>query len=112
MQRLNLAITLLLSALLVGCSTSPKKQLDAVKRGMSKSEVLALAGNPSRTSRLAGADRWSYDIRDNNKRKLETVDVYFSKGAVQYVGSEEAFQQQLEAQRTPKNSDDPQFRDL
>lgn len=112
MGRLNLGLLIGVCIIIVGCSTTRKDQLSEVKRGMSKSEVLALAGNPSRTDRLAGADRWRYDIRDKNKRRLETVDVYFNKGSVQYVGSEEAFQKQLETQHSTKKVDDTEFRDL
>jgi outer membrane protein assembly factor BamE (lipoprotein component of BamABCDE complex) len=69
---------------LIGCSSTRVRTLSKIKTGMSKPSVLDIAGNPSRSSRVEGADRWSYDYWSGDERK--TLNVHFVDGAVTQVG--------------------------
>lgn len=89
---------------LSACQHSPVRQLEKVKNGMDKTEVLELMGTPWTTTRLHGKDRWIYVFYDNNVRVER--EVHFSNGAVVYVG--EAWQPEPEKQaeiRDKKNDD-------
>lgn len=98
-----------------GCSTlNQSESLSRVKQGMSKEQVLGIAGNPSRSDRSKGSDRWAYDIKDEQKRKTDTIEVYFSEGRVQYVGSENTFESQIKnpLPHHQKTNADSGFQDL
>ena len=79
-------------SLFLGCASPPKvESLKSVKLDMTKADVLEIVGNPDRTGRHNGHDRWTYLAPD---RKDETARyVYFDKGRVVYVG---------EIQKNPK----------
>ena len=108
----NLLILLTGFSLLSACSTTNReKQLERVKSGMTKEQVLGITGNPSRSSRVQGADKWSYDIFDSEKRRVDVIDVYFTNGTVDIVGSEESLKAKFRQSSTP-DSNDNGFRDL
>ena len=93
------------------------EELNQVKSGMTKAEVLGIAGNPSRSGRVQGADKWSYDIKNDDNQRVKIIDVYFTSGRVSFVGSEEVFASQLNTQIKKPNhkhgqSDDSEFREL
>ena len=72
------------SFLNIGCQTSAKDAFSKVQPGMDKGEVLALMGNPSRTQRFHGKDRWGYIYYDE-KTRLEK-EVHFENGKTVYIG--------------------------
>ena len=86
-MRFTVAITklsLILAAfMVVGCSSASKDVRDRVSKGMDKDEVLEELGNPSRSKRVKGADRWSYDQYDGDVKT--TTHVYFKSGKVSDV---------------------------
>lgn len=75
---------LISSSIIFGCSTNPVDDWAQVKPGMDKHEVLEIMGNPTRTQRLRGNDRWTYVFYDQNSKKSKVVE--FSDGAATYVG--------------------------
>jgi len=70
-----------------GCSTSQIKALLHGEVGMTKGEVLDIVGDPARSGRLYGQDRWAYVNHDGSAD--ETTYVFFSEGRVTYVGPSE-----------------------
>lgn len=77
MKKILLIVTLFS---LLSCATSRESQLKKVRVGMSKDKVLDLVGDPSRSSRITGADRWSYDYWVGESKK--TLNIHFVEGAV------------------------------
>lgn len=78
----RLFFVVLSSVILAGCASPGPHNLRKVDVGMEKAAVLEQLGNPIRTSRHQGQDRWTYITTDNS----ETF-VYFSEGKVTHVGS-------------------------
>jgi outer membrane protein assembly factor BamE (lipoprotein component of BamABCDE complex) len=106
-----------LSALLVttavGCATQPKAVQETVSPGMDKDQVLNILGNPSRSKRVSGADRWSYDQHIDGKKT--TVHVYFKDAKVSFVGSDEEFEKSLKktaAEKQKPAEPTGQFKDI
>lgn len=56
---------------------------------MTKPDVLATVGSPTRTGREHGQDRWVYVNRSEEAHDGETTYVFFSDGHVTYVGPSE-----------------------
>lgn len=81
---LRIAVSIVLSLILAGCSGPQKSPKELVRKGMDKAEVLEILGNPSRTGRVRGSDRWSYDTYQNDTR--EVTYVFFKAGKVTSVG--------------------------
>ena len=80
---------ILLAALMffaASCASTEHQSLRKIKVGMSKDAVLDIAGNPSRSSRISGADRWSYDYWSGDKRS--TMNVHFVEGSVSSITDE------------------------
>lgn len=97
--------------LVLGCSTATKPVQERVSKGMDKDQVLDILGNPSRSKRVSGADKWSYDQHINGKKT--TVHVYFENATVTYVGSDEDFEKSLKESVLQKNdSKASDFKDL
>ena len=99
---------------LVSCSSSPTDIRKRVRVGMDKSEVLEILGNPSRSKRVKGADRWDYDMYDENDRRVVNY-VYFKSGRVSYVGRDDEFERDLKklnSQKKQKPESTDEFREL
>ncbi|GEM_PF-2413291 len=71
---------------LAGCVTPRFREFDRVQEGMPKWEVLEAAGNPTRTQRWQGRDRWIYVIWDAPGEKRRIREVHFEDGLAVYVG--------------------------
>jgi outer membrane protein assembly factor BamE (lipoprotein component of BamABCDE complex) len=83
-------IVFVCSTLLVfiaGCASRETEIKKIVQPGMDKDQVLKAMGNPSRSKRISGADKWSYDSYVNGQKK--TIQVYFQDGKVQFVGADD-----------------------
>jgi outer membrane protein assembly factor BamE (lipoprotein component of BamABCDE complex) len=78
-------IMLICLSLFVGCSTTRHKEFAQVKPGMDKQAVLEFAGNPDRTMRYQGKDRWIYDFRLDDY-STDSQEVHFQEGRVVYIG--------------------------
>lgn len=74
----------LCSFLLWGCQTLPADDFERLKPGMDKNEVLEIMGNPQRSERWHGMDRWTYIFFDTSKRQEK--EVHFSQGKAVYIG--------------------------
>lgn len=66
-------------ATLAGCTTM-SQQLEQVRAGMDKGEVLSAVGNPKFTFRVNGQDHWAYFF--NNANQEWRRDVVFEDGKV------------------------------
>ena len=97
---------------LVGCSSPSKDIRKRVSKGMDKDAVLEELGNPSRSKRVKGADRWSYDQYAGNDKQV--THVYFKKGKVSFVGRDDELVKELKELSEKKKSTDnkSKFRDL
>jgi hypothetical protein len=98
--------------LATGCATVSQTQaLRGIAVGMSKSEVLEQVGNPTRTGRHLGQDRWVYAANDESSSAQE-IYVFFDQGSVTYVGpAQEPSTQKPKKPSANKNFkivDDPQ----
>lgn len=69
---------------IAACQSSPLKDFAEVKPGMEKDDVLAVMGNPSRTQRFHGKDRWTYIFYDQRIRFEK--EVQFFEGNAIYIG--------------------------
>ncbi len=67
-----------------GCQTPPLKDYKRLTLGMEKHDVLEIMGNPTRTQRWQGKDRWTYIFYDSGIR-LEK-EVHFFENTSVYVG--------------------------
>ena len=99
----------------VGCSSPTKDIRQRVSKGMDKDEVLQELGNPSRSKRVRGADRWSYDQYKEDVKT--TTHVYFKSGKVTDIIRDDQLVKQLkELSEQKKNYREKQkskkFRDL
>src|SRR5690606_25662819 len=72
------SVSLLFITLVTGCATTGDG-FTRIQPGMSKAEVLEIAGNPARTGRKHLQDRWVY------KGSNGEFYVYFSDGIVTYM---------------------------
>lgn len=80
-----LSITLLASIwMMTACQSSPLKDFAQVKPGMEKNDVLDVMGNPSRTQRFHGKDRWTYIFYDQRIRFEK--EIQFFEGNAIYIG--------------------------
>lgn len=68
-----------------GCQTSRIKDFESVHGGMSKGDVLAAIGNPQRTQRWHGRDRWQYTFYGQPEGDV-VREVHFENGKSTYVG--------------------------
>ena len=65
----------------------PESQsLREVRVGMTKSEVLNIAGNPKISDRRLNQDRWVYEMDEGPNHKFVKTDVFFAHNRVTYVG--------------------------
>jgi outer membrane protein assembly factor BamE (lipoprotein component of BamABCDE complex) len=79
----------LVTQFLFGCASTPQNQaLRQVRVGMTKSDVLGLSGNPTRTDRKHGQDRWTYQIAGEESDSITYI--FFSDGRVTYIGDAKA----------------------
>lgn len=86
-QKLKLIIAACCCGALFGCSSLPESQaLRQIRVGMSKSEVLNIAGSPKISDRRLNQDRWVYETDDGTNHKFVTTDVFFAHNRVTYVG--------------------------
>ena len=65
---------LVLILTLAGCVSAPARELENVRPGMDKDEVLEAAGNPKRTFRAAGQDHWVYVFYRAEQEFLQQTD--------------------------------------
>lgn len=87
----------------LSCASPQKSNQQRVSVGMDKDQVLQVLGNPSRSKRVSGSDRWSYDeYVDGSKQVLQ---VYFQNGRVRFVGTDEAFEKSLLTPNAKKSQD-------
>lgn len=85
MKRSILAIALTSVGLLFsGCQTNMLKAYQKITPGMEKDDVLEIMGNPQRTQRFHGKDRWTYVFYQDRLRYEKEVQ-FFENNAV-YVG--------------------------
>lgn len=71
-------------SLLTACQGSPLKDFQKITPGMEKNDVLGLMGNPSRTQRFHGKDRWTYIFYDEQIRFEK--EIQFFEGNAVYIG--------------------------
>ena len=83
-SRVALYFALLLCLFFSGCQTNELREINRVKVGMDKQEVLDIMGNPRRTERIHGMDRWTYVFFAANK--WQSREVRFMDGEVNHVG--------------------------
>lgn len=74
-----------LSLFLSACQTPRYREFEQVKVGMSKEQVLSVAGNPSNRDRKQSVDRWTYNLHDHPDGKT-VREVHFFEGVSIYVG--------------------------
>lgn len=74
----------LLLTIMWGCAHSPKDNFARLQMGMGKADVIEIMGNPTRTSRKHGSDRWTYEYEVDGK--MVSNDVFFQAGKVTYIG--------------------------
>ena len=74
-------LNLLLSGGLFACSTPMSQLIQDIQLGMSKSEVIEKLGNPRRTYRYQGINRWVYQVNHKN-----VSEIHFKRSKVIYVG--------------------------
>lgn len=85
MLRSIIAFTVLVGSLgLTACQTNMYKEYQKIHPGMEKDDVLEVMGNPQRTQRFHGKDRWTYVFYDNKLRHEK--EVQFFEGNAVYVG--------------------------
>jgi len=90
-----------------GCQTNPIKKFPDVKNGMEKHDVLEVIGNPTRTERFNGEEKWVYRFYDDDQAVLKQV-TFDQSGKVISAGDDAE-----EAQRVEEiKSDDAKRKDL
>ncbi|MCM2282574.1 MAG: hypothetical protein NDI61_12090 [Bdellovibrionaceae bacterium] len=70
----------------VGCQTPKHVEFTRIKEGMVKGDVVEAAGNPSRTQRWQGKDRWIYELYPDGVH-ADIREVHFTEGRVTYIGT-------------------------
>ncbi len=91
-MRTKSVISFILISLSLACQTSAKSRvenLDSIKVGMDKAEVLETTGfGPVLSERKSGQDRWLFEIYpDRHASITEQREVRFQDGKVVYIGS-------------------------
>lgn len=66
------------------CQTNELKAYEKLKVGMDKDDVLGIMGNPTRTQRWQGKDRWTYRFYHDDAAYLR--EVHFEDSKAVYVG--------------------------
>lgn len=61
-MRMRLILVVTLGFLLLGCASGSSKQLNNVSLGMNKSSVIAIMGNPERTSAQSPHEYFIYEL--------------------------------------------------
>ncbi len=84
MHRILYIFLLTLSLASTACQTSALTDFQKIKPGMEKQDVLETMGNPSRTERFHGKDRWTYIFYDSRIRFEK--EIQFFEGNAIYVG--------------------------
>jgi hypothetical protein len=77
----KIALICLFFILSTGCQSSPAKAFDQVQIGSTKGPILSSLGNPRRTYRKGGVDRWVYDVPNNDGGTTEK-ELWFKDGIV------------------------------
>lgn len=67
-----------------GCQTNELKAYEKLKVGMDKDEVLGIMGNPTKTQRWQGKDRWTYRFYHDGAPHLR--EVHFENSKSVYIG--------------------------
>lgn len=83
-MRIHYIFLTLASYIVIGCQTPAKVDFAKVSAGMEKQDVLEIMGNPARTERFHGKDRWTYIFYDERTRMEK--EVHFLEGNAVYVG--------------------------
>jgi len=96
---------------LASCQTPRHKEFDRVRLGMLKTDVIDVAGGPTRSQRWQGRDRWIYQYEPGPSQQL-TREVHFVDGKVIYAGppiapavsaeEQDRINEQASAPRTPE----------
>lgn len=68
----------------LGCQTPAHLDWAKVHAGLDKDQVLELMGNPVRTERIKGKDRWTFVFYENQIRREK--EVHFLEGIAVYTG--------------------------
>ncbi len=82
----SLLVGATLSVLLGACQTAPHVGFQTLKEGMEKDQVLEAVGNPTRTQRWQGKDRWIYQFYVDKERAPDVKEIHFAEGKVVYLG--------------------------
>lgn len=88
----------------IGCAHSDQS-VQKVQVGMTKAEVLELAGNPRHTTRKHGLDVWLY-IEDRGTTSVKT-EVFFDEGKVKHIGEADSYQPSGATKAKPKGTFKP-----
>ncbi len=96
---LSVVALLLVNFLISGCAHSHVDGTNQVQVGMTKAEVLELAGNPNHTGRKLNSDVWLYVYGDAQPTKK--TEIFFQDGKVSYIG-----EPKIEKSPAPKASKD------
>ncbi len=75
------------STLLTACQTPPHLGFQTLKEGMEKDQVLEAVGNPARTQRWQGKDRWIYQFYTHSEKAPEVKEIHFMEGKIVYLGA-------------------------
>ncbi len=68
------------------CVTSRLHDIEKIRMGMEKDQVLETTGGPTRAQRWHGQDRWTYVFKDHESTTVR--EIRFMDGKVVYVGGE------------------------
>ena len=83
-RSLRILLLAILLATASACQTNETKAYNKLKPGMDKDDVLDTMGDPRRTHRSHGQDRWQYVYYENSQKV--TKEVKFEEGNAIYVG--------------------------
>jgi Short C-terminal domain/SmpA / OmlA family len=84
MKKIIISLTLLLAALLAGCSTADK--LNDVRIGMTKDQVIAMLGTPDSTSAQANIEYLTYYFSNEGSYRDQPYMVRLVEGKVESFG--------------------------
>lgn len=87
-EKIGLVLRLIFAAFLIlmsGCQTSRYKEFESLRSGMDKTDVLLAIGNPTRTQRWHGRDRWEYTLYGTPEGTI-VREVHFENGVSTYIG--------------------------
>lgn len=68
------------------CQTNELKAYEKLKVGMDKDEVLGIMGNPTKTQRWQGKDRWTYKFYHDDSPYVR--EVHFENSKSTYIGEQ------------------------